>query len=426
MRTKLAILALLSAFILHPSFCFAQGSLTPPGAPAPTMKSLAQIEPRTPIASLPITITNSGSYYLTTNIAVGSGNAITIATNGVTLDLNGFTISSTEVSPTGTGILLGSNITDITILNGHIKGGIGYSNGSYSGVGFANGIYYSSSPPLNVKVTGISVSGCLYDGIHLGTVNSTVVESCTVLTVGGYGIVASGVFRSTAKTCGSTAISADSASDCNGGCTGSGNGLDASFTAHNCIGSSSSGYGLNAATANNCYGLSGTGRGLVATTANNSYGLSFNYTGMNSTTANNCYGYSYSNAEGISASTACGCYGQSVSGPGISAAYIADSCYGFSGGGGIGIYGKAVQNSYGSSSSWIGIYAETTQNCYGLSNGSGGGIVTRTAQNCSGFSMTAEGIYAEIAIGCFGLSNTGTGLHFQKIGAMCRDRKSVV
>jgi len=31
---------------------FAQGPLTPPGTPAPTMKSLDQIEPRTPIASL--------------------------------------------------------------------------------------------------------------------------------------------------------------------------------------------------------------------------------------------------------------------------------------------------------------------------------------------------------------------------------------
>jgi len=41
---------------------FAQGSLTPPGAPAPTMKSLDQIEPRTPISSLPFTISSSGSY----------------------------------------------------------------------------------------------------------------------------------------------------------------------------------------------------------------------------------------------------------------------------------------------------------------------------------------------------------------------------
>ena len=44
---KLAALALLSTLNSQLSTCLAQGSLTPPGAPAPTMKSLAQIEPRT-------------------------------------------------------------------------------------------------------------------------------------------------------------------------------------------------------------------------------------------------------------------------------------------------------------------------------------------------------------------------------------------
>jgi hypothetical protein len=44
------MLTLVSAFSLQPSaLLYAQGSLTPPGAPAATMKTLAQIEPRTPI-----------------------------------------------------------------------------------------------------------------------------------------------------------------------------------------------------------------------------------------------------------------------------------------------------------------------------------------------------------------------------------------
>ena len=50
---------------LPASTAFPQGSLTPPGAPAPTMKSLDQIEARTPISSAPFTINASGSYYLT-------------------------------------------------------------------------------------------------------------------------------------------------------------------------------------------------------------------------------------------------------------------------------------------------------------------------------------------------------------------------
>src|ERR1039458_5339386 len=76
----------------------AQGSLTPPGAPAPTMLTLSQIEPRTPITSVPYTISIPGSYYLTTNITATTSNSIVINTNGVTLDLSGFTIFSTVPS----------------------------------------------------------------------------------------------------------------------------------------------------------------------------------------------------------------------------------------------------------------------------------------------------------------------------------------
>src|ERR1035441_8295747 len=92
------------------------GSLIPPGTPAPTMISLDQIEPRTAITSAPYTISSPGSYYLTANLSVTNGNAITITANRVTLDLNGFTLSSTQASPTGSGIFLGSSLSDITIL----------------------------------------------------------------------------------------------------------------------------------------------------------------------------------------------------------------------------------------------------------------------------------------------------------------------
>ena len=66
---------------------FAQGPLTPPAAPAPTMKTLSQIEPRIPITNVPVTITQPGSYYLTTNIVYsGSNDGIRIATNNVTIE----------------------------------------------------------------------------------------------------------------------------------------------------------------------------------------------------------------------------------------------------------------------------------------------------------------------------------------------------
>jgi hypothetical protein len=184
------------------------------------MKTLDQIEARTPISSAPFTINQPGSYYLTTNLTVSSGNAITIAANGVTLDLNGFTLSSTEASPNGAGVLLSSSRVHIHIFNGHISGNVTYSGGVYAGSGFASGIVYSGSPPRNARVTGVSVSRCLQHGIHVPGF-SNVIESCTVYTVGGNGIVASTVSHSTAQVCGLNGISANVALNCDGESNGS-------------------------------------------------------------------------------------------------------------------------------------------------------------------------------------------------------------
>jgi hypothetical protein len=365
MKAKLKLLAifhLLSSIYLS---AHAQGSLTPPGAPAPTMKTLDQVEARTAITNATglVTISQPGSYYLTHNIAVSSGNAISITTNGVTLDLNGFTISSTEASPTGTGISLANPAgnSDITILNGHIRGGVVNNAGVFSGSGFANGITFFAPSPSNVRIAGVSVSGCLVYGIHLGTDigsrigYSTVVESCTVQNIGSYGIEASAVSHSTADLCGSIGVFADSAFNCYGYVTGSG------------------GIGLFATTANNCYGYttdsSGSGYGLYADSANNCYGYSSSATGLNAGAAQNCQGYSSSGGPGISAETASNCYGQGLI-RGISA-NVAISCSGRSFGGSYGVFATSIANT-----------------CYGLS-------------------ATGTGLGANIAIGCIGVNNSG-------------------
>jgi hypothetical protein len=345
MQFLLAAAVLFATLNPQLSTVFAQGSLTPPGAPAPTMKTLDQVEPRTPISSAPFTITTPSSYYLTTNLTISGGDAITIATSGVTLDLNGFTIASTAPSATGYGILINNSLRDLAILNGHIRGGV-TNNGSgvYSGSGFGYGIY---GYPQNMRVNGVSVSGCLYDGIYLGTRDSTVVESCTVRTVGSYGIVASIIKASVVKDCGGYAIYGYQMADCWGECTGSAAGLSAS-------------------TAQNCYGFSG-GSG----------------TGLATTTAQNCYGYS-SSGFGLYAYTAAqNCYGESNSGTGLYAYNIAQNCYGYSSSG-TGLYAFLVNNCYGQSSSSYGIYAyDIATGSYGIST-YGTGLRANIANSCDG------------------------------------------
>jgi len=433
-KTKLVILTLISAFSLQPSALLAQGSLTPPGAPAPTMKTLTQVEPRTPIAAAPFTISTPGAYYLTTNLTVTLGNAITIAASGVTLDLSGFTIASTDANDTGNGILLNNGLSDIAIVNGHINGGV-TNNGSgvYSGPGFANGIAYPNTAPVNTRVANISISGCRYYGIFLNSGDSTVVESCTVRTVGSYGICASTIKSSVAADCGGNAISGIQVLDSQGGSTGSGYGIYANITAQNCFGASSGGYGIyTGATAQNCsgsslisYGLyanynalncsgtSSSGTGLYAGgTAENCYSASTSGTGLNADTAQNCYGYSSTSAGLVAGTIAQNCHGSSNgNGNGLYAYYNAQNCYGTSGGSGYGLYAhyKAL-NCYGSSSSGYGLFAYNALSCTGISNSGIGLWAWYIAQNCIGTSSSSTGLSTDLANSCYGYSTSGPAL----------------
>src|SRR5262245_42065885 len=115
---RLAIGACICPFLN--TLVFAQGNLTPPGPPAPSMKTLDQIEPRRPIASLPFNISQRGSYYLTGNlIGTADNNGIGIFTSDVTIDLCGFTVRGVATSVNG--IVAGVGNTNIVVKNGIVR-----------------------------------------------------------------------------------------------------------------------------------------------------------------------------------------------------------------------------------------------------------------------------------------------------------------
>ena len=88
---SLKLLTFCSLYLLSAVWIYAQGSLAPGAAPGASMRSLDQLDPRTPISTAGTVISVPGSYYLTTNLTA-SVHGIRITTNWVTVDLNGFAI----------------------------------------------------------------------------------------------------------------------------------------------------------------------------------------------------------------------------------------------------------------------------------------------------------------------------------------------
>jgi len=157
---KFLTIALMGWLLVSPAW--AQGSLTPPGTPAPTMKTLDQIEPRNAITNLPYTITTSGSYYVSATLYGSDG--INVSADNVTIDLMGFALSG---ETTGEGVY--TQNSGIVIRNGIIAGfgtGVLLAN--------ANGCRLQNLVCISNRYRGIQVSAS--DGRCVGNT----ISDCTV------------------------------------------------------------------------------------------------------------------------------------------------------------------------------------------------------------------------------------------------------
>ena len=209
------------------------GSLTPPGAPAATMKTLDEVEARTPISSIPSTISASGSYYLTQDLgpAVQDTDGITILASNVTLDLNGFAVigAGKTTGSSGHGIRINGFYYNVTIRNGTIRDW--REQGIYSYSGAANNQYeslrcYNNGSHGLYAGTGCIVAGCACRGN--GGNGIYAFESCTVTgnvcsLNGGAGIYATQGSTISGNTCSSNYDDGINVGVTNGGCNVSGN-----------------------------------------------------------------------------------------------------------------------------------------------------------------------------------------------------------
>lgn len=175
----------LAAALLALAALVTAGNLNPPaGVVMPTMKTLDQIEPRTPLnaqtapgdATNQFRITQRGSYYLTGDITgVAGKNCIEIAATGVILDLNGYRLEGV------TGSLAG-------IITIHDHGTI--RNGTVHN--FAVGI--NALEAVGIRLQNISSTN--HDGACIRASVAAIIENCTTE----YGDIGFDVFESATIT----------------------------------------------------------------------------------------------------------------------------------------------------------------------------------------------------------------------------------
>ncbi|MFT3685574.1 MAG: right-handed parallel beta-helix repeat-containing protein [Phycisphaerales bacterium] len=204
------------------------GPVSPPAGPVgSTMKTMAEVEPRTALSATNtpgdtasvFIISQPGSYYLTGDVRpTGGKNAIMVNADNVTIDLRGFSLDGSSDS-TGfrAGITNSANRRNLRVYNGTIRQFRGYGmigrfdNSSFEDMAFIDSqggnleiLQSSGCTVRNVRVhaasgeTGIQVGSnstiefCAVEGGGVGiTIQSGVVRGCSVLNPSGIGISAS-------------------------------------------------------------------------------------------------------------------------------------------------------------------------------------------------------------------------------------------
>lgn len=225
------------------------GPLNPPAGPVTsTYKTLSEVEPRIAInatntpgtASSLFRISQPGSYYLTGNITGVSGRVgIEIASDGVTIDLNGFALLG--VGGSLDGILAPNPVRAVSIRNGTVRGWGG------DGIDLFNNVTGGS-------IEHVHAFGNLASGIRVGS--SFVISNSSSVSNSQNGFVA---------------VNSVSISHCTASSNlGNGFSLNANGTASDCVAFSNTGSGFTAGSGSNlsfCVARNNQGQGFDLATS---------------------------------------------------------------------------------------------------------------------------------------------------------------
>lgn len=137
----------------------------------------------TSITTVPYVITSPGNYCLENDIStsITAGNAITIESNNVVVDLQGYTITGNDNPDTLATGIFSENQGNIKVRNGQI-------NGFANAVALNPGVGLVTGFPENVLVENMTVRGSRITGVTVRAVDA-IIKDNTVFKIGGSTII---------------------------------------------------------------------------------------------------------------------------------------------------------------------------------------------------------------------------------------------